>query len=146
MGTTWLRAALFLLVAGTLAGCCRRCPPCPPTSVASGSVPGNRELPEAMRQAVVRRLRVGMTFDEVRAALRPFADGEPGGLGSLGLVTFGLRDGDLRLRFEVDGGPTTVFLDGPGTGSFTDRIPPYIAGTIQDRLVAGGDFDPTRGS
>jgi len=110
------------------------------------SPPCSRDLPAETLRAIQLRLRVGMTFDEVRAALRPFADGEPGGLGSLGLVTFGLRDGDLHLRFDVDGGPTTVFLDGPGTGSFTDRIPPYIAGTVQARLVAGGDFDPRHGS
>lgn len=147
MGTTWLRAALFLLVAGTLAGCCRRGPPCPPTAVASGSVPGDRELPEATRQAVVRRLRVGMTIDEVRAVLRPFADSDLGGLGRFGWTSFRLRDGELLLHFDGGSHGQTSFRDDPGDGSFTDKVPPFIlmGDDVMFRLVAGGDFNPPAG-
>ena len=141
MGTTRLIVVAALLVAGTLAGCCRRCPPCPPTTVVSGSVPGHRELPDATRQAVVRRLRVGMTFDEVRAVLRPFADSEPHGLGGHGWVTFGLREGSLLLHFDDEGG-RTEFPDRSADGRFTDRIPRSVTEPLLMWLVPGGDFAP----
>ncbi len=144
MGTTWVRAALSLLVAGTAAACCRHCPPCSPTTVASGSVPGVRELPDATRQAVVRRLRVGMTIDEVRAVLRPFADSEPYGLGGHGSIMFGLRDGNLLLHFRYDGGQTS-FRDGPGDGTFTDKVPPFLLEPMVMWLLPGGDFNPPEG-
>ncbi|MFO0933756.1 MAG: hypothetical protein U1E39_13785 [Planctomycetota bacterium] len=141
MRTTWIRAVLSLLVAGTLAGCCRRCPPCSPTTVASGFVPGHRELPDATRQAVVRRLRVGMTIDEVRAVLRPFADSEPHGLGGHGWVTFGLREGSLLLHFDYEGG-TTSFGDGPAEGMSTDQVPAFLRKPMEMWLALGGDFAP----
>lgn len=147
VGTTWRRAALSLLVAGTLAGCCRRCPPCPPTTVVSGSVPGHRELPDATRQAVVRRLRVGMTIDEVRAVLRPFADSDLGGLGRFGWTSFRLRDGELLLHFDSGARGQTFFRDDPGDGSFPGQVPPFIlmGDDVTFRLVAGGDFNPPAG-
>ncbi|MBL9087335.1 MAG: hypothetical protein JNM10_09345 [Planctomycetia bacterium] len=147
MRTTTLRVVSALLVAGTVAGCCRRCPPCSPSTVASGAVPGHPELPDATRQAVVRRLRVGMTIDEVRAVLRPFADSELGGLGRFGWTSFRLRDGELLLHFDSGSRGQTFFRDDPGDGSFTDQVPPFIlmGDDVTFRLVAGGDFNPPAG-
>lgn len=141
MGTTWLRAVLALFVAGALPGCSCRCRPCSPTAVASGSGPTDQDLPEATRQAVVRRLRVGLTIDEVRAVLRPFADSEPYGLGGHGWVSFGLREGGLLLHFDGEGG-LTEFSDRSGDGSFTDRVPPSMTEPMLMWLVPGGDFTP----
>lgn len=146
MRSTRACAVLCFFAVGVLAGSCRRCPPCPPTVAAAGLASCQSELPEATRQAVVRRLRVGMTNDEVRAALRPFADREPGVLGRFGSYTFELRDGDLHLQFAYDG-QTTYFHDGPADGSFTDRVPPLISGESDSmfRLIEGGDFRPSEG-
>ncbi len=139
--TTTLRVVSALLVAGTLAGCCRCGPPCSPSTVASGAVPGHPKLPDATRQAVVRRLRVGMTIDEVRAVLRPFADSEPHGLGGHGWVTFGLREGRLLLHFDHEGG-RTEFPDRSADGNFTDRVPRLMTEPLLMWLVPGGDFAP----